>query len=164
MRSIRRILLVGAAILLLAFGLIFLGGRVLACLGPLNVTQVQCIAAFNRTLNPDYSPGPPDGAWIPVALASVVMALAILPWRRPSIWAVAGLLESGAVGAIIGAIAYELTRETSLTGPTSSGEIITVLFAANEAARAMAAAIGAGLAIIAASVVLRLRAMPNTIG
>jgi hypothetical protein len=153
MRSIRWIF-GGAAILIVVIGLIFFGGQVPICLGPLNRTWVQCIAAINAGPEPDYSPGPAEGAWVAVGAGLLLVAIAILPWRRPSIWAVAGLFEAGAVGAIIGAIAYELTRETSLTGPTSSGRIITVTFGPNAADRELHAAIGAGLAIITAAVMV----------
>lgn len=145
MRKSRVVLIVGA-ILALVIGVIFVGGSVLACLGPLGVTHVQCIAAFNAVNDPDYAPGPASGAWIPVACAALLMAIAIAPWRRPSTRAIIALAAASLAGAFVGSVAYDLTRETSLTGPTSSGEIITVAFGPSTEARLMAGAIGAGIA------------------
>jgi hypothetical protein len=162
MRSIGRILLVTAAVAALSVGLVGAGGQVAGCLGPLGVTHVQCIAAFNATNEPDFSPGPAGGAWIAVGLASLLGVLAILPWQRPSIGEVVGLVAAGAGGPLLGAMAYELTRETSLTGPTSTGKIIIVAFGPNHAARSMDATIGAGLTIIVTAIVLTRRSRNAT--
>jgi hypothetical protein len=159
MRS--RVLLILVAVLVLVVGLVFTGGQVLGCLGPLNVTEVQCIAAYMASTAPDYSPGPADGAWIVVALAMILSAIAILPWRRPSLRTASLLVVAGLAGAILGAVVYELTRETSLTGPTSSGRIVTVAFGPNAADRELHAAIGAGLALIMMAVTVS-RRQPDT--
>ena len=157
-----RVLLLVAAIGALFCGLLFAGGQVASCLGPLNVTTVQCIAAFNAAYDPDYAPGPGPGAWIAAALALALVAGAIAPWRRPSRPSLLGLATAVAAGAILGAVAYELMRETSLTGPTSTGAVITVAFGANPDARLMAAAIGGGSALVAGVSMLRWGPRPRS--
>lgn len=156
MRMSRVILLI-AAIVTLVVGLIFAGGSVLGCLGPLGVTHVQCIAAFNATNDPDYAPGPAPGAWIAVAAALLLVATAVAPWRRPSLLAIVAIAAAGIIGALGGSVVYELTRETSLSGPTSSGARISVAFGPNADARLLDAAVGFGMAIVGAAIVLRAR-------
>jgi hypothetical protein len=78
----------------------------------------------------------------------LLTVLAVLPWRRPSIGEAVGLVAAGAGGALLGAVAYESTRETSL-GP-------------NHAARSMDATIGAGLTIIVTAIVLTRRSRNAT--
>ncbi|MDQ3127559.1 MAG: hypothetical protein M3Q66_03770 [Chloroflexota bacterium] len=151
-----RVVLVIAAIVTLVVGLIF-AGSVLACLGPLGVTHVQCIAAFNATYDHDYAPGPAPGAWIAVAATLLLVATAVAPWRRPSLVAIVAIAAVGIAGALVGSVVYDLTRETSLTGPTSTGAVITVAFGPNTEARLLAAAVGFGVAIVGAAIVLRAR-------
>jgi hypothetical protein len=123
-------------------GLVLAGGSVAMCLGPIGVTQVQCVAAIDAS-GPDWSPGPAPGTWIAVGLPIAVAAAAIVPWRRLSRRSLAIVFALGLAGAVGGATGYDATRATGMTGPTSSGEIISVDLPANEEARRLDAAIGA---------------------
>lgn len=153
-----RLVLVAAAMVTLFVGLVLSGGSSVGCLGPIGVTHVQCIAAFNAAHEPDYSPGPADGAWMFVGLALTLVAAAFMGARLPSIRSIAGLAAMGVAGGIMGAVVYAITRETSLTGPTSSGAIITVTFPLNAATALWYAAIGFGLAVLVAAIAVSVRA------
>ena len=143
-----------AAALSLTIGLVFVGGQSVGCLGPLGVTQVQCIAAFDAAHDPDWSPGPASGAWLPAALTLLLVTAAVLPWRGMSRGSIAAVAASGAVGAVLGAVVYTVTRPASLTGPTSTGAVITVIFPPNVDAQLLDAVLGAGVAIAIAGLVL----------
>ena len=67
------------------------------------------------------------------------------------------MAAAGIVGALVGSVVYDLTRQTSLTGPTSSGAIITVAFGPNTDARLLDAAVGFGVALIGVAILLRAR-------
>ena len=159
-----RVALFVAAFLALAIGLVFVGGQVVGCLGPLNVTHVQCIAAFSAAYDPDYTPGPAAGAWIVASVALGLAALAVAPWRRPTVGAVMAIAALGIAGALVGSVVHDLTRQTSLTGPTSSGEVITVAFGPNTEARLLDAAIGFGAALVGLAIAARMRrrGLPHT--
>jgi hypothetical protein len=140
-------LLVVAA-LVLAIGLIFVGNQSIGCLGPIGVTQVQCIAAFDAANEPDWSPGPGSGAWFVTGLALLLIVAAIVPLRalsRRSLAILAAFGAFGAVGAVLGAVVYDLTRPVSLTGPTSTGAVITVTYPPNADARLFDIVVGAAL-------------------
>ena len=139
-------------------GLLFVGGQSIGCLGPIGHTQIQCIAAFDDSHNVDWSPGPGDRAWVVAAIAIALVAAAVVRWPAVSGRGRAAVLGFAAAGALIGALTYEVTRPVSLTGPMSSGAVITVLFPANGEARLFDAVVGAGVASLIAGLVFASRA------
>ena len=97
-------------------GFVFIGTDVTSCLGPLGRTLVQSIA--------DGCTKPGVGVVMPVeALWLSAAALLLLPLRRTT-------FRAAAVGAVLGGgaatVACLLLAPTTMTGPTSYGEIITV--------------------------------------
>ena len=145
-------------------GLLFVGGQSIGCLGPVGHTRIQCIAAFDDSHNVAWSPGPGDGAWIVVAIALALVAAAVVRWPAVSGRGRAAMVGVAAAGALLGGFTYELTRPISLTGPISSGAVITVLFPANGEARLCDAAVGAGVASLIAGLVLGSRARARSTG
>jgi hypothetical protein len=99
------------------FALVFLGTEVTHCLGPLGRTLVQSIQ--DGCLKPGAGIAMPAGAaWVAAA------ALLLLPIRRS---ALPGAALGAIVGGVIVGVAYGLQPPTSLTGPTSYGDVITVV-------------------------------------
>ena len=158
MRRRSSISLLVVAALILAIGLIFPGNQSIGCLGPIGVTQVQCIAAFDAVNEPDWSPGPGNGVWFVTGLALLLIIAAIVPLRALSRRSQAILAAFGAFGAVLGAVVYALTRPVSLTGPTSIGAVITVTYPPNGDARLFDIVVGGGIAVLIAGLVLATRA------
>ena len=117
--SIRQRILgaIGLAILG-GFAMVFVGTQVTRCLGPLG---------RNRTLVESIKDGciePGVGIALPVlALFLAAAALLALPVRRAGN---RGAALGAAFGAVVAALACAVLPPTSMTGPTSYGEVITV--------------------------------------
>jgi hypothetical protein len=132
-----------------AVGLVILGVLVVLFLGP-GVTQ--CLGPLGRTLVESVRDGcvtPTVGVGVPIAIAGVVTAaLLVLPIARNGR---SGALIGGVFGAIVGTLAYLALRATTLTGPTSTGEVITVELPIDVYATVAAALASAGLGAVAGS-------------
>lgn len=149
-----RLTLLVAAALILGIGLVFLGGQSVGCLGPLGVTAVQCIAAFDAAYEPDWSPGPGGGTWIVASVAILFVSAAAVPWPALSRRSLGVVVGVGVLGAALGTAIYAVTRPVSLTGPTSTGAAITVIFPGNVDAQLVDAVLGVGVAGLVAGLVL----------
>lgn len=125
-------------VVLAAFAVLFTGGQVGGCLGPLGVTEVQCLSVGGYT--------PTVGLGMPVGAAAVVIALVLLiPIHRERL----GLaLVAAVVGAGVFALAYLALRTMSITGPTSTGEVITVELPVDSFAALAAGIAGGGLGFV----------------
>lgn len=134
------------ALLILAVGVVaavFLPAPIAGCLGPLGVTAIQCAQATGIL--------PSVGMGLPVLGGSALLAAVVgLPgawssWPRVTVWVGAG--------ALLAAAAYLLLRPTTWSGPTSTGEIITLALPLDIGALAVAALLGAtsGLALARAT-------------
>ncbi len=128
--------LLGALVIVLLFG-----GSAAGCLGPLGVTTVECIR--NSGIAPNVGLGLPIGTGAIVAAALLVLPIA-RNGRR-------GALIGGAVGAVVGTFAYLAFRATTMTGPTSTGEAITVELPIDVYAAVAAALAGGGLGAVIGS-------------
>lgn len=142
-------IIVVGLVILVALALIFLGGGVTQCLGPLSRTLVESVR--DGCLTPTVGLGPP------IAIAGVVAAvLLVLPVARNGRrMALAG----GVLGAVLGTLAFLALRATTLAGLTAAGELITVPLPIDMYAAASAALAGGGLGAVIGS---RLR-MPRRI-
>jgi hypothetical protein len=123
---------------LAGLAVLFLGGGVGRCLGPLGVTEVQCISVGGYT--------PTVGLGMPIGSGAVMLALLLLlPVRRTR-------LAPASITAIVGAgalcLAYVLFRTTSMTGATSTGEVITVALPFDAFGMVAAGIAGGGLGFI----------------
>lgn len=136
-RRTRLLMFAGVVALAFVVAIFVVGGQVGSCLGPLGVTEVQCIRATGIT--------PTVGIALPIILALVALAaLALFPVpRSKSLWAAIG----GIAGAIVAAIGYLAFHPTSITGPTSTGEVITVQLPID--GPALVGAVVAGAAVVA---------------
>ena len=124
-----------AALLLLGFlALVFIGSDVTSCLGPLGRTYVQSIA--------DGCVQPGIGKALPIGVAFVLIAVVSLDWppRRP----IRHRLVIAGLAAVVAVVGYVASRPTSLTGPTSTGEVITVALPLDLAMVAVAAMVAGG--------------------
>jgi hypothetical protein len=125
-------------VVLAGLAVLFLGGGVGRCLGPLGVTEVQCISVGGYT--------PTVGLGMPVGAGAVVLALLLLfpvPVTRLAPASIAAI-----VGAAALALAYVLFRTTEMTGATSTGEVITVALPLDGFAMLAAGIAGGGLGFI----------------
>ena len=118
-----------------ALALILFGTQVGSCLGPLGVTGIQCAQASG--IFPTVGLGLPLFA-LGVAAAVVLVVPAVLEKAEH---ASAGAL----VGSLAGIFVYLVARPLTWTGPTSTGEVITVGLPVDTPAAATAAILG-GLA------------------
>lgn len=139
-RGVRLLAFVGVLALGFVATIFLVGGQVGSCLGPLGVTEVQCIRASGVA--------PTVGMALPIILGLVaVAAFALFP--VPHHRARAGIV-SGVAGAIVGAIAYVVLHPSSMTGATSTGEVITVPLPIDAPALVSVALVGAaGAALLA---------------
>ncbi len=158
----RRVLLVGAASAAVV-AILLGGGSILMCLGPLGVTGVQCAAGYNVTHDPDWSPGPGTTELVLIGVACLFVLAAILPAviDRPRTAGALGLL--GVFGGAAGAAVYEATRLRVLSGPTSTGQSLTVDVPSNADGFRLAAVVGATLVLILAAAILRVQASRHAI-
>jgi hypothetical protein len=126
-----------ALIVVGAAAVVLLGPPISQCLGPLGVTGIQCARATGWY--------PSVGLGLPILVACIVLAglVANPALRRPS--ALAGL----ALGALASSAVYLAIRPTIWTGPTSTGEVISLPLPLDGTALAYVALLGAltGLAI-----------------
>ncbi len=137
-----------AALGLVALGglaLVFLGQSVTRCLGPLGRTLVDSIR--------DGCVDPTAGAGAPVGVLLFLSAILVaFPVRR------SGLL-AGLIGAVLGGAAatttYLLARQTSVTGATMTGEVITIPLPIDWAMVLTAVIGGAGIGFLVAGRLLR---------
>lgn len=128
-------------VILAVIAALFLGPGVTQCLGPLGRTLVESVR--------DGCITPTVGVGMPIAIGGVVTAaLLVLPVARNGRY---GALIGGAFGTIVGALAYLALRETTLTGLTSTGEVITVELPIDVYATVAAALAGGGFGAVVGS-------------
>ena len=128
-------------VILGVFAVLFFGPGVTQCLGPLGRTLVESVR--------DGCVTPTVGVGMPIAIAGVVTAtLLVLPVARNGRQ---NALVGGAFGAVVGTLAYLALRTTTLTGPTSTGEAITVALPIDVYATVAAALAGGGLGAVVGS-------------
>lgn len=108
--------LVAAVLVLLSAVLWLLGGTIQVCLGPLNVTAVQCAKAWGGP--PDVGPALPLSALL-ISLA--VFLIAPAPAGRRLRALVAGIL-----GGAVGAAAFLALRPLTMEGFDSTGTWISI--------------------------------------
>jgi|GEM_PF-4647470 hypothetical protein len=109
-------MLVGVLTVAFLVAIFFVGIPMGSCLGPLGVTQVECIRATGAA--PTFGPA------LPIIVGLVALAaLVLFPVPRQQVSRAA---IGGVAGAIVGTIGYLALHPTTMTGPTSTGEIITV--------------------------------------
>jgi hypothetical protein len=131
------------AFLILGLGvvaLVLLPASVAGCLGPLGVTGIEC--ARNTGIMPTVAIGTPVFAAC-VLLAGVVGLRGSVPVTGRAIAAIA-------IGAVITTAAYALLRPPTWSGPTSTGEVITLALPLDLAAVATAGFLGAAAGLVAA--------------
>lgn len=133
MPTSRRIAVAALLLVLAGLAVVFLGGGVGSCLGPLGVTTVQCIHATGIT--PAVGLGAPLGA-----LALVAAILLLRPGTANPRWRFAG----ASIGAVAGAFAYLALRQSSMTGASSTGDVITVTLLVDSPALVAVAILAAG--------------------
>lgn len=131
----RRVVVSLGLVVVAVVGMVFLGTHVTSCLGPLGRTLVQSLA--------DGCTSPYVDTFAPVVAALLVVTVLIwFPSRgRDRRRAALGAL----IGAAVGIAIYALVRTTSMTGPTSTGEVITVTLPFDWLAAATAAVIAGGI-------------------
>lgn len=132
----------GLAVLLAAgaFALLFGGGEIVACIGPIGVTPVECAANTGRL---------PHGTLAQplCALALVAAGALIVGLRRSEILPAAiGLV----VGLPVGLAVYLVARPDVLSGYTSRGEFLTIPLPPDPNVAAMSALLAGGSLALAA--------------
>jgi hypothetical protein len=130
--------LFAGAFLLLALGAaLMLGPSIGQCLGPLGVTGIQCARATGAF--------PSVGAGLPTFVACIAIAVLV---GYPSLRRWPTVIGMG-IGFVAAAAAYLVVRPTTWTGPTSTGEVITLALPLDVTALALAALLGglAGMAV-----------------
>ena len=148
----RVIVAVGLVILgALAIAFLF-GGPAASCLGPIGVTAVECIRSSG--IAPNVGIGLPIGVAILVGAALLVLPVA-RNGRR-------GALVGGALGAVAGTLAYLAFRATTMTGPTSTGDVITVELPIDVYAAVAAALAACGLGAVIGSRLRSVAGAPRT--
>ncbi|MEO5704001.1 MAG: hypothetical protein ABIZ52_03110 [Candidatus Limnocylindrales bacterium] len=136
-----RVMIVVGLVMLGALAVIFLGVGVPECLGPLVRTLVESVR--------DGCVTPTVGLGMPIAIGGVVAGvLLVLPMARNGR---RGALVGGAFGAVVGILAYLALRATTITGPTSAGDLITVALPIDVNAAVAAALASGGLGAIIGS-------------
>jgi hypothetical protein len=127
-RAVGALALVAAAVC----GLVFGGGQVGMCLGPLGVTQIQCAKATG--IVPTVGPGLPLCTFA-AALAVVLIAPIPTSRLRPGV-------AVGALAAGVAAIVFAATWESTWTGLDSAGRMLAIERPLDLAALATAAIVG----------------------
>jgi hypothetical protein len=124
------------AVLILAIGTVaalLFGNQYPGCLGPIGVTHVECIEITGIA---------PTVYWRPtIAIVAVTAALLVIRPVSRDRWSVSAI--AGIFGAIVGAGIHLVTRERTVTGPTSTGETISLLLPVDPYAFLAAALMGA---------------------
>jgi len=128
------------------------------CLGPLGVTLVQCVAGYDRTADPDWSPGLGPRSLVFGGLVCLFVLAAALSSGLMTRRLGRPLTVAGLAGALLGGLLYEATRMRVLSGPTSTGDFISVAVPTNPTALALTAIVCATLATMASAVVFRIQA------
>lgn len=137
-----RVIAAVALVMLGALAIVFLfGGSAASCLGPLGVTAVECIR--NSGIVPTVGLGLPLGTGAVVAAVLLVLPVA-RNGRR-------GALIGGALGGVVGTLAYLAFRATTMTGATSTGEVIMVELPIDVYAAVAGALAGGGLGAVIGS-------------
>lgn len=91
------------------------GGTIPGCLGPLNVTAVQCAAHSGRL--------PTEGPLIGMIVAALALGLLVATWSgRPS----RRDAYAGVAGLALGAAAYLVRRPAALQGPDFDGSWLSL--------------------------------------
>jgi hypothetical protein len=147
----RRVLVVAGLLVVALIALVFVGTSVTGCLGPLGRTAVQSLA--DGCTSPYLSPG----VAVPVALLVLAFVVAFDAPGGTARPRVAGAV----VGALVGAAAYSVGRTTSMTGPTSTGAVITVTLPFDPLAAAVAAVVGGGIGWVILGWVGKLTSRPS---
>ena len=111
------------------------------CLGPIGVTQIQCVSATGHYPN----------VGIGIMLLAIAVASATLLSIPPGVERQRGALLGAVIGPIVGGGVYLLLRPTSITGPSSTGAIITLDVPFDVRALVTAAAFAAAVASAALS-------------
>ena len=132
-------LVVAFALTGVVLAFIFLGPVGPGCLGPLGVTAIQCYAANDMT--------PSAGASLPISVLIAGAALLVIT-GRPRSWRLAVALA--ALGVMGGGLAYLLLRPTEMSGPISTGAVITLSLPVDPPALLAAAVAGAFAGILMA--------------
>ena len=109
---------VGALLLLVAgvATFLFAGGQVSMCLGPLNVTEIQCAKAIGRVPTVGHAP---LAAALFTALGALIVAP--IPARRRL-----GAVGAALIAAIGTAVAFVATWESVWTGVDSAGAPVSM--------------------------------------
>jgi hypothetical protein len=132
-----RLAAAAALVVVGAGAVVLLGPPISQCLGPLGVTAIQCARATGWY--------PSVGLGLPIFVACIVLAglVANPALRRQAAFAGLGL------GAVAASAIYLAIRPTIWTGPTSTGEVISLSLPLDGTALAYVALLGAvaGLAI-----------------
>jgi hypothetical protein len=97
------------------FALLFGGGTVAMCLGPLGVTAVRCAAHSGLA--------PTEGPWIGMIVSAIALGILVAIGRTGFGWreALAGL-----GGAVLGGVAYLVRRPLTLEGPDYDGTWLVI--------------------------------------
>jgi hypothetical protein len=143
----RRVLVVAGLLVITLVSLVFVGTNGSGCLGPLGRTVVPSLA--DGCTSPYLSPG----VAIPVAL----LVLAFVVAFDAPVAGVRARLAGAMIGAVLAVAVYALERTTTMTGPTSTGAVITVTLPFDPLAATIAALIGGGIGWMATGWVAKLR-------
>jgi hypothetical protein len=127
--------------------LVLVGTQVSNCLGPLGRTHVQSLA---------------DGCTSPYAdpatlVAPAFLVIAVLMWFSPPGSSARAAVLGALVCAAIAVALYARFRPTALTGPISTGEVITVILPFDWVQAATAAALSGCAGWVLVLVLSRLR-------
>jgi hypothetical protein len=148
-----------------AFVLFAVGDWGPLCLGGIGYTQVQCIAGYVAE-HPGWSPGPGSATpWV-AAIAGALMVAGVSPWsitrRQFTVMA-----ATAAVGAVLGAVVYELLRQPRLVDQGATGIppnvqywVVNVALPSNPDARLLVMVLAATAVALAYGFALALRARP----
>jgi hypothetical protein len=149
----QRILGAIGLVILGGLAMVFVGTQVTSCLGPLGRTLVQSIA--DGCIKPGVGPAMPVAAlWLAAA------ALLLVPMPRSMF---RGAALGAVVGAAVAAVSWAVLPPTSMTGPTSYGDVITIALAFDWNLLLAALIAGATLGLIVGSRLL-LRRSPGLAG
>ncbi len=148
-RRARAVVATAVATFGIPLALVFGGGGVASCLGPLNVSEVQCAKATGLVST--------VGAGVPALVLVVAISLLVLiPMERHDWLASTGALVAGAVAA--GAL-YLVVRPRTLEGLDSRGEWMSVTRPLDAQALLAVSIAGASAAFVILAVRLRRRAV-----
>ena len=129
--------------------LVFVGTKVSNCLGPLGRTHVQSLADGCASLYADPA----------TLVGPAFLVVAVLIWFSPRSADVRSAILGALVGAAVGPAIYAGVRSTSITGPTSYGDVITVALPFDCVAAATAAIVAGSAGWILVCSLARIRGM-----